>query len=138
VRTVIFFAVIATSSACWQTDLRPPRRPTPTNETVVTTTERSHTKGALQGLGLGILVGGGVGAVVGYAQGDDPQCEPGTFICFRMRAQDKAMLDGLIGGGIGGIAGAIIGGIIGSETVVERRVTPVGPAGSTAGLTVSF
>ena len=56
--------------------------------------------GFLKGFGYGLLIGGGTGAIIGFASGDDP---PGLF---SMSAEDKA--------GIGAISLGLLGGIIGS------------------------
>lgn len=57
----------------------------------------------LQKMGMGMLVGGGVGALIGLASGDDP---PG-FLSFS--AGQKAMAVGLMLGLAGGIGGLIVG-----------------------------
>jgi hypothetical protein len=74
-------------------------------------------RGALEGLGMGALAG----AVIGFALGDDPPCEPdpndlfgiGQGLCetFRLSAGEKA----LIGAGGGGLWGLAIGALVGSK-----------------------
>jgi hypothetical protein len=74
-------------------------------------------RGALEGLGMGVLAG----AVIGFALGDDPPCEPypndlfgiGQSLCegFRLSAGEKA----LAGAGGGGLWGMIIGAAVGSK-----------------------
>jgi len=61
------------------------------------------------GLGYGLLIGGGGGALVGFASGDDP---PG-WVSFT--APQKAMLCGVVFGGLGMILGAIGGGLSGID-----------------------
>jgi outer membrane lipoprotein SlyB len=106
-----------------------------------TVTERSHAKGALQGLGLGVLIGGGLGAAAGYAGGDDHDCGESAILCVDFSAEEKAVFAGIGGAAVGGLLGLFIGGVVGSETVIEQRktrITPVAPRGSTAGFTVTF
>lgn len=61
----------------------------------------------LKSLGIGLLMGGGTGALIGFSSGDDP---PGWF---SFSAGQKALIGGfalgLIGSGIGGLVGAISG-----------------------------
>jgi hypothetical protein len=72
-------------------------------------------QGALEGLGLGILVGLVTGAAAGFAAGDDPKCpmyaENGCI--FRFSAEDKAVGFGVAGALIGGLLGTLIGTAIG-------------------------
>jgi len=58
----------------------------------------------IPGLAFGILIGAGIGAVFGYAAGDD---EPGLFS--GAKAEDKALFGGIIGSVIGGLIGLIVG-----------------------------
>ncbi len=71
--------------------------------------------GALQGLGLGILVGAAAGVAAGFASGDDPQCpmsaESGCI--FRFSAEDKAAGYGVAGALIVGLLGTLIGTAVG-------------------------
>lgn len=71
----------------------------------------------LKGLGFGLLIGGGGGALLGFLSGDDP---PGWF---SMTAGQKALLGGLafgiLGAPIGGIWGTIKG--IDESIVLESR-----------------
>ncbi len=68
-------------------------------------------RGALQGAGYGFSIGGIVGAVGGYASGDD---EP-SIVSFQ--AEEKALILGGLGGIIGGLIGYGIGYNIKSKTV---------------------
>lgn len=72
-----------------------------------------------QGLGYGLLIGGGSGAFVGFMSGDD---KPGWF---SMTAQQKALLGaiglGILGASLGGICGAIKG--IDESIEMEGRST---------------
>jgi hypothetical protein len=60
-------------------------------------------RGALEGFGIGILVGGVLGAIMGYAEGDD------TSGFWRESASEKATYGGIGFGLLGGIVGIIIG-----------------------------
>jgi len=59
----------------------------------------------------GLAIGTAVGALIGYSQGDDPQCE--YFCLFQMTARDKAG----VGGFLGGFTGASIGALCGLITI---------------------
>jgi hypothetical protein len=101
--------------------------------------EVRHGRGALEGFLLGAGITGATLAMIGYASGDD-EC---TGLClFTMSAGDKAILGAFVGGITGGLMGVVIGGIRGSRYVYENsegvRVTPNGPPGSAAGLSVAF
>lgn len=106
---------------------------------IVRVTEVRRGRGALEGL----LLGGGISAVtfamIGYADGDD-ECT--GFCLFTMDAEDKAVFGAVLGGMMGGLVGVIVGGIRGSRFVYENnegiKVTPSGPPGSAAGMTVTF
>ncbi len=67
-----------------------------------------------KGMLLGFLIGAGTGAIIGLAQGDDPSCsETGPLApCFRLTAEAKGVIGGILGGG----AGLIVGGIVGAAT----------------------
>lgn len=60
----------------------------------------------LRGAGFGLLLGGGGGALAGYAMGDDSNC---AWVCFS--AEDKAMILGVLLGGSGIFVGGIAGGL---------------------------
>ncbi|MGE0399401.1 MAG: hypothetical protein AB7T06_21995 [Kofleriaceae bacterium] len=98
-----------------------------------------HGRGALEGLLLGGGITGVSMAMLGYASGDD-ECT--GFCLFTMSAEDKAVFGLVLGGITGGLLGVVIGGIRGSHYVYENResikITPSGPPGSAAGLTVTF
>jgi hypothetical protein len=72
-------------------------------------TFRKHGKGALEGLGMGLLLGGLFGAVIGYASGDD---QDGEILSFT--AKEKAILTAICCGGIGGVGGLFVGSLEGS------------------------
>jgi len=61
----------------------------------------------LPGLGYGVLGGAALGAILGFASGDDP---PNQFLSFS--ASDKAVILGVLFAGVG----LVIGGIIGAAT----------------------
>jgi hypothetical protein len=72
-----------------------------------------------KGLGLGLVIGGGSGALLGLASGDD---EPGWF---SLTAEQKAAVGGLGLGIISALTGGIIEAIKGiDETVVLEGRTP--------------
>jgi hypothetical protein len=64
-------------------------------------------KGTLEGLGIGLLTGTLTGAVIGFADGDDP---PGWF---SMTAGQKAAMGGVAFGSLGGLAGTVAGAMNG-------------------------
>jgi len=68
-------------------------------------------KGALEGLGIGLLFGATTGVVGGFLSGDD---DPGWFA---MTAEEKATGLGIIGGIGGGILGLPIGAATGSREI---------------------
>ncbi|MDB4914354.1 MAG: hypothetical protein JWM95_1998 [Gemmatimonadetes bacterium] len=102
-------------------------------------TER-HT---LQGLGLGVILGAGAGAVLGYSSGDD-QCAPksGEYSCFLLLTRRaKAVLLG----GVMGVAGGLIGTIVGAShktdiwiPATSRLAIRPFVGSSSAGLSLSF
>jgi len=73
--------------------------------------------GALEGLGLGVLIGGATGAVLGYADGDD-ECM-NDHCWFALDAGGKAMIGGVVLGALGGIIGLAAGAMRGSHYVYE-------------------
>ena len=99
----------------------------------------SHGRGAIEGLGIGAGLGGLMGGLIGLASGDD-ECESECFIEFS--AGEKAVILGVVLGGLGGLIGLVVGAAKGSTTVYEHEsgvsVRVGGPAGSTAGLTMTF
>ncbi|MEJ7601696.1 MAG: hypothetical protein WKG01_27590 [Kofleriaceae bacterium] len=101
----------------------------------------SHRRGALEGLGLGLAIGAGFGAVLGLASGDD-QCERECYIAFT--AGEKAVVGAIVFGTLGSGIGLIVGAIRGSRSVYsfgrghELHITPSGPPGSVVGATLAF
>ena len=71
-------------------------------------------RGALQGLGIGLVVGALSGAFLGLVHGDDPPCGE-SWICFRFTAQQKAMIGAVSLGSLGGAVGSLTGAILGSK-----------------------
>ncbi|GHA74456.1 thiamine pyrophosphate-dependent enzyme [Pontibacter akesuensis] len=59
-----------------------------------------------RGVLLGALGGMAVGAIVGYASGDDT-CPPGSWCLFQLSAGDKAVIGGVTGIGPGMALGAL-------------------------------
>lgn len=111
----------------------------------------SRGKGALQAVGLGLLVGASVGAAIGYSEGDDPPCPPppscelagfpgalacglgllvhGLSSCHQMSAEDKAADSGLMGGLVGGLIGVLVGSRRKSKDIYRFKVfAPKPPA----------
>ena len=68
-----------------------------------------HGKGALEGLGMGLLVG----AVVGGALGASARCEGWCFVS----QGELALIGGAVLGGIGALVGAPIGAAVGSKEI---------------------
>ena len=65
--------------------------------------EASRGRSRLRGMGCGLVIGAGVGAIAGLAQGDDPQ----GIVSFS--AADKAMIFGVLAVPIGAVIGAVVG-----------------------------
>lgn len=109
---------------------------------VVRVTDKRILRGAAEGLGIGAGIGALGGIVLGLADGDDPPCQDGSWCLFHMTAGEKAAAGGIVFGALGGLVGLAAGAIVGSQFVYDDGetpvVTPVGPPGSVAGLTVSF
>jgi hypothetical protein len=76
-----------------------------------------HGRGAAEGLGVGLLLGGTLGVVAGLAAGTDPPCmSTELFGCLgnvRMTAREKATVGGIALGATGAVVGAIFGAITG-------------------------
>ena len=87
----------------------------------ITVVKKSH---LLEGAGYGLLIGGGAGAVLGLAMGDDKP----HFVYFT--AGQKALLLGMALGAAGAIAGLIAGAEAGGAQIIsmESRYTPEGKA----------
>ncbi len=87
--------------------------------------QTDHVRGALEGAGVGLLVGAAGGAVVGYASGDDPPCSDESWFCLSFSAGEKAEILGVYAGGLGAVSGLVLGGLIGSRSVYEYADGPV-------------
>ncbi len=74
-----------------------------------------HGKGALEGLGGGLLMGAAFGAILGFAGGDDPPCQSGTWFCWRFTAGEKAAFGAVALGAVGGLLGVLTGAGVGSN-----------------------
>jgi hypothetical protein len=82
----------------------------------ITITKKSS---VFKGIGLGLVIGGGSGALLGFASGDD---DSGWF---RLSAGEKAAVGGLCFGAVGLLTGGIVGAIKGiDESVVLEERTP--------------
>jgi hypothetical protein len=73
--------------------------------------------GALEGLGLGSLIGAATGVALGFAAGDDPKCMNQESNCYplELSAGDKALLFGVIGVLAGGLIGTVVGAAVGHQ-----------------------
>jgi hypothetical protein len=112
----------------------------PANE-IVRIEDTSHGLGAVQGLGIGVGIGALTGALIGYSSGDD-ECSEDSWCILQFTAGEKAVLAGIALGGLGGLVGLVVGAAKGSTTIYEHSsgtsVRVGGPAGSTAGITMTF
>lgn len=108
--------------------------------------QRSRGRRFMRGAGHGFLIGGVPLAVLMYASGDDPPCEPpaGGFIyfCAESSAEEKAA----IGLTAGGFLGAVIGGVVGivrsgerwQRVPLDRVVAIQTRSGFAAGVSLAF
>jgi len=67
----------------------------------------------LQGIGLGLLIGAGTGALIGFSGGDDPH----GFMSFT--AAGKALLGGIFLGAIGLLVGGTLGFASGIDNTIQ-------------------
>jgi hypothetical protein len=65
--------------------------------------EASHGRSRMRGMGCGLVIGAGVGAIAGLAQGDD---SPGIV---SFNAPEKAIMFGVLAVPVGAVIGAIVG-----------------------------
>ncbi len=89
-------------------------------------------RGFFEGLGLGALTGTVAGALVGLSDGDD---DPNSFLA--LRAEEKAMIAGIVFGMGGAIAGALIGLARGSTDVYTYDSPTIGLAPTDGGAQLS-
>lgn len=75
-------------------------------------------RGAFEGLGLGIVIGGATGALLGYAGGESPHG-------FAKSAGENAVVSGILLGLLGGIVGLVVGTVRGSRDVYSGGPPPV-------------
>jgi len=83
-------------------------------------------RGAWEGFGVGLLAGAAIGAVIGFASGDDPGAdEPGLENLFAITAGEKALRSGVYLGGLGGLVGLSVGATTGSKDkfVLQEKKT---------------
>jgi hypothetical protein len=101
-------------------------------------TDVRHLRGAGEGFLYSGLTGVTIGAIIGFADGDDK----GGFLAFS--AGEKAFIGGFLLGGTLGFVGLLVGAITGStfeysaEVHKQAAIKPVGPRGSVAGMTITF
>ena len=73
--------------------------------------------GALEGFAGGLLGGAALGAIMGYADGNDPPCMSnelfGCLFYVRQTAAEKATIDGVLLGITGALTGTVIGALAG-------------------------
>ena len=98
--------------------------------------DTQHGRGALEGLGLGALIGGVTGAVIGYAAADEDD------YLFNSKGE-VAVVGGLVFGTMGALVGVVVGAVKGSTIIYEHKATGTavrvnGPPGSVAGVSVTF
>ena len=71
---------------------------------------------ALKGIGYGVLIGGALGSLLGFAMGDDPP--PSGWFDFSLTAEEKAGI-GLF---CGGLAGGLFGGVAGAQAGRDEQL----------------
>lgn len=79
----------------------------------------SRGKGALDGLGIGLLTGALVGITAGLSGGDDP---PGLF---SWTAEEKATIGGIFLGALGALVGLPVGTAAGSSDIyrIDKEIS---------------
>ncbi len=112
--------LLAPDSTSWFDARTDELRTVPTAE-VVEVRFVKRGKGALEGLGIGLLTGALTGAVLGLADGDDP---PGWF---SMTAEQKAGLGAIGLGGLGGLIGPVVGAGVGHRDIYRFEARPDSP-----------
>lgn len=87
---------------------------------------KNRGQGAIEGLGLGILCGGVIGAAIGYGSGDDPYQWDQPI---RFTAEDKALILGVGLGGIAGLLGMLSGAAAGSNDkfIINKQYEKIKP-----------
>jgi hypothetical protein len=85
-----------------------------------------------RGAGLGLLAGGGIGALVGAVTYTKPNCDAQQFICLDFGRGFAAA----VVGGAGGILGAVVGGVIGAQRVDRWQRVPLGAGRARVGVTL--
>jgi hypothetical protein len=107
---------------------------------IVRVVDVRHGRGAIVGTFAGMFTGFALGVSLAYVQEDDPSCKS----CGALSKDDHARIGGVLLGGFGAMTGALAGAIAGTRDIYEvqrsseMRITPEGPKGSVAGLTVRF
>lgn len=98
--------------------------------------ERRNT---FKGLGLGVLIGAGTGAILGFASGDE-KC--GEYTCFMGDAGFKAGAFGILLGVAGGVIGTITGALKKSDRWVIapelHAIAPIIDARGRFGLAIRY
>lgn len=111
---------------------------------IVRVTDERTLRGAGEGLLIGAGVGAALGAGLGLVDGDDPPCDDNghSWCLFNFTAGEKVIFGGVMLGSLGAVIGLVAGIARGSHDVYEGTssfaITPVGPAGSIAGATITF
>jgi hypothetical protein len=99
---------------------------------VISVQFRGRARGAFEGLGIGMLVGGGAGALLGAATYEGDTGEGGAGWCILVCSpSDAALLLGTFMALVGGALGLPIGAGVGSRAVY-RIVTPAKSRGAQA------
>ena len=91
--------------------------PAGTPETAAGFEIKRHGRGALEGLGLGILTGAAVGGLGGLMLGNDPPCQSSPESCsgISFSANEKAAGGALLFSLPGALIGAVIGAVVGHK-----------------------
>jgi hypothetical protein len=82
--------------------------------------------GALEGLGMGILIGAVGGALLGAAMGDDSPCAVDSP-CIRFTSSDLAPVFGVAGAISGSVVGALTGALVGHTDEYVFGMPPAAP-----------
>ena len=115
---------ITTDSTYWVEPRKGIKNAVPTSQVhklVIVKRGRGAWEGFRPFFGAGLTLG-----LWGLIDGNDPHCQPGSFICIRFSAHDKFLIGNLLGIGSGVIPG-LIGYMVGSEDVYVIPPTSSNP-----------